>query len=344
MPEKPYAPTARRLKRARRHGHVPLSTGLVQGLSFCVVLVSLPSMAEALVALFRRYLQDALNQRPRVDMATELVTDVLLLTLPVLLPAAITAVAVTLLQTGSALAPRRMAFALSHLRSRTGVAGLPSRERAADLLQSMLVRGALVVAACWLFVAQSRSIASTVGNAKAACYLAGDSAERLGWVVAAAAVLVGCAHWASVRASWWRSLRLTGEEWRRELREVEGDPAVRAARSRVHRGFLGLAAGSTLADADLLVLDGDRGLVALRYRAESDRTPLVLARWEAREAPRIVQQAEALGMSVVAEPALARALRPIGVGAPVPESTYESIAELLAAAHHRRVVDRGLER
>jgi flagellar biosynthesis protein len=78
---------------------------------------------------------------------------------------------------------------------------------------------------------------------------------------------------------------------------------------------------------------------ALRY-VEGDRAPQVVAAGAGLIAERIVQAAQEAGVPVRHDPALARTLEALGLGAEVPEALYKAVAETLAWAYRLETVQR----
>lgn len=75
-----------------------------------------------------------------------------------------------------------------------------------------------------------------------------------------------------------------------------------------------------------------RRATALRYTPE-DRAPRVTATGAGLLAERIVQAAREAGVPVRRDPALARTLEALGLGAEIPEPLYRAVAETLAWAY-----------
>lgn len=71
---------------------------------------------------------------------------------------------------------------------------------------------------------------------------------------------------------------------------------------------------------------------ALRYDPD-DRAPRVVASGSGHLAQRILEAAQAAGVPVRSDPALARALEALDLGAEVPEELYRAVAETLAWAY-----------
>ena len=69
---------------------------------------------------------------------------------------------------------------------------------------------------------------------------------------------------------------------------------------------------------------------ALRYRAEHDDAPRVVAAGQGRVAEKILEVAAAAGVPVQHDPGLAEVLSRIDPGEEIPPETYRAVAEVLA--------------
>lgn len=82
--------------------------------------------------------------------------------------------------------------------------------------------------------------------------------------------------------------------------------------------------------ADVVIRNPTHFAVALRYKAEQDRAPVVLAKGQDQVALRIVQKAEESGVAVVENVPLARALYASAeLDQEIPPELYGPVAEVL---------------
>ncbi len=70
--------------------------------------------------------------------------------------------------------------------------------------------------------------------------------------------------------------------------------------------------------------------VALRYKREKDRAPVIVASGDGRIAERIINIAEEHEIPVENNPSLTQALRKLNPGQEIPPDLYEAVAVLLA--------------
>ena len=76
-----------------------------------------------------------------------------------------------------------------------------------------------------------------------------------------------------------------------------------------------------------------RRAAALRYDADADASPRVVAAGKGLIADRIIAEARAAGVPVRDDAALAEAIAGLDLGTQVPESLYRAVAEALAWAY-----------
>ncbi|HVU51703.1 MAG TPA: EscU/YscU/HrcU family type III secretion system export apparatus switch protein, partial [Polyangia bacterium] len=157
----------------------------------------------------------------------------------------------------------------------------------------------------------------------------GALAGRLALRLAAAGVALGAADAFLVARRHRRGLRMTREEVKREHRESEGDPAHRGERQRLHREVLEQRMVEEVRKADFVVVNPEHIAVALRYDADGDAAPVVVAKGERLVAERIKQIAREAGVPIFRDVGLARALAELAEGGEIPAELYEAVAEIL---------------
>ena len=132
-----------------------------------------------------------------------------------------------------------------------------------------------------------------------------------------------------------RSLRMTREEVRREHRDQEGDPQHRAHRRTAHRQILQAGRARGVENATVLVVNPTHLAVGLRWAPEECDAPYLVARGRAADAAELRRRADALGIPVVRDVALARSLAMHDVGEEVPEELFQAAAAVLEVALSR---------
>lgn len=134
-----------------------------------------------------------------------------------------------------------------------------------------------------------------------------------------------------------QGLRMTKQEIKRESRETDGDPLVKA---RIRSLMRALSRRRMLRDvprADVVVTNPTHIAVALRYDVSVASAPIVVAIGERKLAERIKAIAREAGVPCIENRPLAQALRATAtVGLPIPVALYAAVAEVLAFVYRRR--------
>lgn len=153
--------------------------------------------------------------------------------------------------------------------------------------------------------------------------------KLLGALVIATIVLVA-ADLVWSRAHWQRELRMTRQEVKDELKQMQGDPILKArmrslARDRSRRRMI-----AAVPKATVVIANPTHYAVALRYVREEHGAPLVVAKGQDLIALRIRRIAEENGVAVVEDKLLARSLyESVDVDRMIPPEFYKAVAEII---------------
>lgn len=155
-------------------------------------------------------------------------------------------------------------------------------------------------------------------------------------VFAATALVAGLAVIAAIDVPfqlwrYYRDLRMTREELKQEMKEMEGDPQLKARIRSQQREIARRRMMSEVPKADVVVTNPTHFAVALKYDAGNMGAPQVVAKGMNLIAQRIRDLAEENQVPVLEAPPLARALyRHSEVGDQIPASLYTAVAEVMA--------------
>lgn len=128
-----------------------------------------------------------------------------------------------------------------------------------------------------------------------------------------------------------RSLRMTDQEMKDEVKNMDGDPHVRARRRSLMRKAARARQIQSVKTATMVVTNPTHYAVAVRYRRGDDKVPIVLAKGVDEHALAITVEATSHGVPLVEAPPLARALhRQVEVDRPIPSHLYRAVAEVVA--------------
>jgi flagellar biosynthesis protein FlhB len=189
----------------------------------------------------------------------------------------------------------------------------------------------LIGVLCWAIKPQLSSIILLVGaDPRRVLLTAAQLAKLVGIRLAGAALLVGFADyvWQATRSR--QALRMTTHERRREEKEMEGEPLLRASRREAHRALLQQRPLADVASATLIVVDPAFASIAICYDPSRESCPFLWMKAHGRQAQNVQIAASEAGIPIFIDRPLARDLGTLEEGDRVPERLWGNIAELMA--------------
>lgn len=138
------------------------------------------------------------------------------------------------------------------------------------------------------------------------------------------------------RFHWRQDLRMTKQEVKDEHKQSEGDPIVKSrlrslARDRARRRMM-----TAVPKATLVIANPTHYAIALKYVRDEDSAPLVVAKGQDLVALKIRELAEANGIPVFEDVALARSMyKQVSVDSVIPAQFYQAVAELVRIVYAR---------
>ncbi|HNR32516.1 MAG TPA: EscU/YscU/HrcU family type III secretion system export apparatus switch protein, partial [Candidatus Hydrogenedentes bacterium] len=164
----------------------------------------------------------------------------------------------------------------------------------------------------------------------------------LWWRVVAAMTFIGLLDYAFQRWQNERDLRMTQQEFRQEMKEMEGDPHIRRRVRQLQRQLAMQRMMAEVPTADVIITNPTEYAVALRYAMNEMAAPVVVAKGARIIAQRIRDLAVAHDVPIVERPELARTLyRTVDIGRAIPETLFRAVAEVLSFVYR---IDRRVER
>lgn len=335
MSEKTEQPTPKRLQKAKRDGDNPVSGALGQALVFVAVLAVAPAAIAALVSESTTWLVRILaGAAIEPEVAA---WQVLALSLPLVATGALVALATGAVQTGGSVSAKRLAPDFSRVDPIKGLKNILTAQRLFGLVRALIT--ALVLG--WLtwraLKAALPGLAGSVGEVQLAAQSAAQTGRQLAWLAACVGLALAGIDVLLTRHSWLKRLRMTKDEVKREHKESEGDPEIKAARRRAHEEALRGTALNAVRNATVVVVNPTHIAVALRYEGDEQDAPEVLASGRGELAKLMVDAARAYGVPVVQDIPVARALVELEVGDQIPEDLYEAVAEILREVYEAAV-------
>jgi len=335
--EKTERPTPRRREEAREQGQVARSTDLTAAAALIggLLLLALlgPQMYSQMLALTRE-MSDASDPRAGAIAACLARSGyaAAATTLPLLLWLVVVTAGGALLQVGPLAAWKKLRPKLDYLSPIRGLRRIFSAESVTRALLALLKLTLVAVVAYATLSTQLRPLLATAtlppeGVLPAAGALVLTLALRMALLL----LLLGLVDYGYQRWKLERSLRMTRQEVREELKRMEGDPLLKQRRRQIQAKLALQRLRIDVPRADVVVTNPSEYAVALRYDEATMRAPRLLAKGKDFLALQIRRIAQEQRVPIVQRPPLARALyAAVDVGAEVPPQFYRAVAEVLA--------------
>ena len=330
--------TPKKLRKAQEEGDSPISAFASQAVAFLCAVAIAPAAIAALASHASSDLRAAIARAGDVSptIAFEplpVATAVITLTAPILLAAAAAAAVTSVVQSGGIIATKRLQPKLDRLDLIKGFANLFSTSRLVSVLRSALFGAAVAYFAFTALRDHAGDLARTAGRLPEAAAVAGIIALDVVKRAAILGVFLAVLDVVVTRRSWHKKQRMSKSDVKREHKESEGDPQLKAARERAHHEMLAAVTLANVQKASVVIVNPVHIACALRYdEADGDEAPVLVASGHGDFAQRIVAAARAYGVPVLQDVPLARALVELEVGSAIPEALYEAVAEILREA------------
>ena len=331
--EKKHPPSPARLRRARAEGKIAKSQALSGALTPAALALAvgagLPWAGRALSALCRELFSGTLRADEALSLSVEL--GLLLALAPALL-AALLGTSLGLLQTGWVFSPRALRPDLARISPTQGLKRLFSLQRLGVLPQA----AAVTAGAALIFVTALLPLASSLPTLLLAEPLRGAAQvlelfEGLLLAGGGLALGAGAVEYLLARRANGRALRMTDQEARDDHKSQEGDPQHKSQRKQAHKE-MALAPARPLREARALLVNPTHLAVALHHEPDGG-PPVVGARGRDAAAAQLRAEASALGIPILRDRPLARALIRLDPGAEIPAHLYEPVALVLASIY-----------
>jgi flagellar biosynthetic protein FlhB len=336
--EKSQEPTQHRRQQAREQGQVPRSQDLSSAVLLLTGLSGLLMLGGGVVRFLGGFTRHQLGEAwLSADAqfftahwnATALELGTVLLPLLGLLMLA--ALALSLTQTGFLFLPERLVPDLSHIDPLKGLTRIFSLAGAVRLGFGILKIVLVAAVAYFSLAGQWETVLSMSGMELPA--LSRYMAEVLIWTslkIAGALLLLALLDYGF---QWWKQeqdLRMTSQEIREEMRNLQGDPQVIARRRAAQRQMAMNRLAIDVPKGDVTVTNPTELAVTIRFDRETMLAPIVIAKGAGLVAQRIRRLSLEHGIPIVERKPLAQALyKEVEINRPVPVALYSAVAEVL---------------
>jgi flagellar biosynthesis protein FlhB len=165
---------------------------------------------------------------------------------------------------------------------------------------------------------------------------AADSVYRLGMKVVIAFIVFSIIDYLYQRYEFEDSLKMSKQEVKDELKQMEGDPLIKSRIRQLQRELARKRMISEIPHADVVITNPTHVAVALRYREGEDEAPKIVAKGINLMAEKVKEIARANSVIIVENPPLARTLVKLEVGWSVTPELFQAVAEILAFVYQAK--------
>jgi flagellar biosynthesis protein FlhB len=262
---------------------------------------------------------------------------------PIWLCLIVVAVLANYLQGGWIFSPSRLAPDLSRLQFFTGLKRLFSGNALVELAKSLAKVCCIGMVVYYFFKSRVLSFLPLVQQDTSQLLAHLKSASlQISWRVVLLLLVLGVLDYFYQRYRFEKNLRMTKQEVKDEMRQVEGDPRIKARLKSLMRQLSSRRMMAAVPQADVVVTNPTRLAVALRYDSDTMIAPQVVAKGRGFVALKIMALAQEAGVPRVENRELAQNLFGwVEVGSFIPTSLYRAVAEVLAYIYSLKAASGG---
>lgn len=306
-----------------------------------MLLALAPGLWQKFLEIMRKYLEmgpDVLAAGNLSGLTITAVKDLLQLLGPVLATAALAAAASSYLQTGFLFTPSLVAPKLDRINPFSGLQRIFSKRALMEFLKSV-IKVVIVSVVAWQFLRANfeRLFVILYQNAEETSMIVSSLGLNLAIRVAVAFAVLAAADLMYQRYEYYKSLKMSKQELKEELKEMEGDPQIRARIREIQRKIAMQRMLHEVPSATVVITNPTKLAVALRYREKEDDAPVVVAKGAGVLARRIRELAREHRIPMVENKQVARMLfQQVEVGQAIPVELYQAVAEILAFVYRTK--------
>jgi flagellar biosynthetic protein FlhB len=338
--EKTEPASPQRLQKAREEGQVPQSRELATFVVLMAGGATLWMMASGIGQTMSHIVHDSLQFDPAIARDSTHVMaqlsnqffEAALALLPFLAVVVVATLASPLMLRGWLFSTKALAPKFNRLNPLSGIKRMVSSQGLIELVKALAKVGLLGGVAVWLIWSNVGAIFSLSLEAPSlAIQHMGDIVGKVFLLVSGAMIFIVVIDLPFQLWSFYKQMRMSKEELRREAKESEGDPYLKARIRAQQREMARRRMMSDIPTADVVVTNPTHYAVALKYSEGKMGAPRVVAKGADAVAAKIREMAAEHMVPLLEAPPLARALfRHTEIGDEIPATLYAAVAEVLA--------------
>jgi flagellar biosynthetic protein FlhB len=311
------------------------AAGLMLGAATVFYALAVPlakTLAELTAALLRSAGRPRLDQADVVERFRTVAQAIAPNLLSVILSMMLAAFVWNVVQIGILIAPEALIPQVSRLNPLNGFQRILSTRALMRLAVSLAKLAIVAGIAGWFISGLLPQVTQLIALAPGATlfYMEG-SLVRLAFQLAAALVALALLDFLYQRWRLEQDLRMSRQEVRDEMKEMQGDPQIRSRRRDAHRKMVQARELHQVRTADVVITNPTEIAVAIKYDPLKMPAPAVVAKGMGEIAASIRRVAAENRVPIIERKELARALyRQIKVGQSIPVEMYQVFVEIMA--------------
>jgi len=348
--EKTEQATPKRLEKAREEGDVPRSRELATVTVLLAAGLGLLAMGShlnnalktSLSAGLRFERASAFDPNHLLMMISDSISSLLIAFAPFALLLIIVAIASPALIGGWIFSSKAFMPKFSRLNPIQGLGNIVSKNAAVELIKS-IVKTILVGTVAYLVISRDMDPILSLSSLPIKSSIASVSDLMLmGFLtIVGALVLIAAIDVPYQLYQYAHKLKMSKDEIRKEMKESEGNPEIKARVRQQQREMAKRRMMSEIPKADVVITNPTHYAVAIKYKEEGMRAPIVVAKGADAIALKIREVAAENNIMTLESPKLARALfAHAELNSEIPEALYAAVAEVLAYVFQMRIFKR----
>lgn len=350
--EKTEPATSKKLKDAREEGKVARSQELNSAAMLIALFLSLrifvSYLGEGFISVFHLFYgmipdvvdtqRDGMTVQAASGLLTQGYLQLLRLAAPFLTAGLVVAIVISIVQVGWQVSTKPLEPKLDKFNPVNGFKRIFSKDSLFNLLMSILkiVLVFYVAYTCIKGQANNLFILYEI-PLNQAISLIGDIIIDTGLRISLCYLVVGLADYIYQRHRFNEDMKMTKQEIKDEYKNTEGDPQIKGQQRQRMREASQRRMMQAVPKADVVITNPTHIAVAIRYDAEIENAPTVVAKGEDYLAAKIKETAKENGVEIMENKPLARALyATVEVGEQIPPELYQAVAEILALVYSKR--------
>ena len=347
--EKTEPATQKKLDDARKDGKVSKSKDLTESFQLVVLfllmkifmgyvgeqLVGVFTFCFSKMAEFMKVNQAGVSSVAVAGFLQNMITEWMLIVLPFFSFGLIITFLVTIYQVGWTVSAKPLEPKLSKFNPISGFKRIISKDSLFELVKSIAKIGLIAYVAYDNVSEEADSLFILYEiELNQALALVGQIILDVGLEISIIFVVVGLVDYMYQKHKFSEEMKMTKQEVKDEYKNTEGDPQIKGQIRQKMREASQRRMMQDVPKADVVITNPTHFAVAIKYDAEVNSAPIVLAKGENYVALKIKEVAKEHRVQVVENKPLARMLyHNVEIGSEIPPELYQSVAEILAMVY-----------